>query len=601
MDGWKNKLYYGDNLDVLREMTDESVDLVYLDPPFNSKANYNVLFENKSGESSEAQIFAFKDTWDWDQAAAEAFHEIMTSHRVPDRVRQLIGALKVFLTGDTGKSGNSMMAYLTMMALRLVELHRILKSTGSLYLHCDSTASHYLKLILDSVFGFAQFRNDITWKRQTAHSDATTKFSQVSDSIYYYAKSSDTKFLPVFGDHDPEYLKKFYRNDDNDGRGKYQLADMAAPEGGGMAAINKLTGKPNGWYEYKGFPPPPRGWRYQLSTMEQLDSEGRIYFPKKIDGSFDFTKRLRLKRYISETKGSIVTNVWTDIHPLHASHAERLGYPTQKPEALLERIILASSNEGDVVLDPFCGCGTTVAVAERLKRRWIGIDITYLAVDLMERRLLDMFTPAADVKRLADIPVQMRRKALNKYWTTGEDDLGIGIKTGLQPYEVIGDPKDLDSAQALANNDKFQFEWWCVSQVGAQSREKKGADRGIDGVITFMDREGEYEKAIVSVKGGKVGVAQIRDLVGTIDRESAAIGVFICIEEPTSAMLKEAASAGRWQSQLNVNATFPRIQLLTVSDIFNGKRVEIPAWGLQTFKKAKKVDKTKAKQFLIEE
>ena len=393
---WRNKLYYGDNLYILREhVAYESVDLIYLDPPFNSKADYNVLFKTSAGEASPAQAGAFKDTWEWDEAAAEAYHELMTSHRVPTNLRNLMEALKVFLTGDTGKRGNSMMAYLCMMALRLVELHRVLKPTGSLYLHCDPTASHYIKLILDAVFGFANYRSEIVWERTSSHNDSK-KWMAVHDVIFYYAKGRTQTWNPQFTDHDPVYVSQFYRYSDE--RGTFRLDHIIRSQSMGP--------RPNLAYEYKGYTP-EWGWRVQRDKVEALDLDGRLHWSG--------TGRPYLKRYLSEQNGTPIKDIVSDINPIGAQAAERLGYPTQKPETLLERIILASSNEGDVVLDPFCGCGTTIAVAERLNRKWIGIDVTYVSVDLMERRLIDMFTPEHDVNKLASIPVPKRRQALKDY------------------------------------------------------------------------------------------------------------------------------------------------------------------------------------------
>lgn len=360
----KNTLFYGDNLPILRDfIADESIDLIYLDPPFNSNRSYNVLFKDESGKEPESQIHAFEDSWHWNEAAQATFTELQTE--APAHVSAMINALHGFI------GGNQMMAYLVMMAARLVELHRVLKPTGSLYLHCDSTASHYLKIILDAIFNPTNFRSEIVWKRQSAHSDAKTRFPDVTDTLLFYAKSKATQFSPQYGEYDPAYIEKFYRFDDNDGRGPYSLDNMASP-----------NPRPNMMYEWMGFPYPTKGWRYQRETMQKLHDEGRIWYPKSPDGTPDLTRRPRLKRYLKEQEGSIVTNVWTDIQPLHDVAAERLGYPTQKPLALLERIIQASSNKGDIVLDPFCGCGTAIAAAEGLQRRWIGIDITHLAIAL---------------------------------------------------------------------------------------------------------------------------------------------------------------------------------------------------------------------------
>ena len=515
-----NALYYGDNLAVLREsIGGESVDLIYLDPPFNSQATYNLLFKSPDGAGSQAQIEAFEDTWHWTREAEDAFDQVIRSGNT--NAADLLRAMRSFL-GD-----NDMMAYLAMMAVRLLELHRVLKPTGSLYLHCDPTASHYLKILLDAVFGAANFRNEIIWKRQTAHSDARKKFSDVSDAILFYSKSSAFIFKAAYEAHDPEYLTKFYRHDDGDGRGRYQLDNTTSP-----------NPRPNMMYDWMGYPFPAKGWRYERATMQRLHNEGRLHYPTDSVGNPYYTKRIRLKRYLSEQAGSIVTNVWTDIHPLHASNAERLGYPTQKPVALLERIIKASSNEGDVVLDPFCGCGTAVHAAQKLGRSWIGIDITHLAVSLIERRLKDAFPGIA--------------------------------------FEVHGAPKDLWGARDLALRDKYQFQWWAVSLIDAQpfAGKKKGADGGIDGLIYFKSDSRTTERAIVSVKGGdNVSVPMIRDLKGVLDREQAPIGVFLTLAPPTRPMETEAASAGFYELG---GRRYPRLQIITIEQALAGMKPAIP-------------------------
>lgn len=574
---WRNKLYFGDNLNILREyVATESVDLVYLDPPFNSKADYNVLFKTTSGEANAAQATAFKDTWEWDEAAAEAYHELMMRAEIPTNLKNLMQALKVFLTGDAGKRGNSMMAYLTMMALRLVELHRVLKPTGSLYLHCDPTASHYIKLVLDAVFSFRGFKNEVVWKRTNIHNDSKS-WSRVNDVLLFYTKSEEFTWNQLFAPHSEAHIQSKYGSKDQDGRA-FTLSDMASP-----------NPRPNMMYEWKGFPFPPKGWRYSWETMSRLDAEDRIWYPTNSDGTYDISKRPRLKRYLDEMTGTIYGTNWTDIPPINSQAQERLGYPTQKPEALLERIILASSNEGDIVLDPFCGCGTTIAVAEKLRRKWIGIDVAYLAVDLMERRLLDQFTPGNDVKRLADIPVQKRRHALKAYFTKGEDELGIGLTTGLRPFEVLGVPQTADDARFLFQNDPYQFEWWAVAMLGAQGKEfKKGADKGIDGIINFQDKAGDYKRALVSVKGGGLKREMIAVLKGDMQREGAVMGILVTNEQPTKPMKEEAANAGRWNSELHPDRSYPVIQILTAEEILAGKDADIPRWGLDTFKKASK-------------
>ena len=444
-----NTLYFGDNLDILRRYVDDaSVDLVYLDPPFNSAQDYNVLFKTQSGDRSPAQIKAFEDTWRWDAAAARAFEEVVTGEgqqtvNVP--VSQTMQAFRKMM-GE-----NDMLAYLSMMAPRLVELHRVLKPTGSLYLHCDPTASHYLKLLLDAVFEPQHFRSEVIWKRTNVHSDSKD-WSAVHDTILYYAKRDGFAWNPQYQPYSEEYVQSKYRHKDPDGR-RFQLDNMTSP-----------SSRPNMMYEWKGHASPPNGWRYSKETMAQLDEEGRVWYPDSKE------KRLRLKRYLDEMPGVLASDVWEDIRPLNSQAAERLGYPTQKPVALLERIIEASSDEGDVVLDPFCGCGTTIDAAQKLGRRWIGIDVTHLAVSLIKHRLRDTYETSID-------------------------------------YEVVGEPTSLDGAQALAEQDRHQFEYWALGLVGARPQQtKKGADRGIDGRIFFHDEKKAHDQA--SARPGQVRQGQ---------------------------------------------------------------------------------------------
>jgi site-specific DNA-methyltransferase (adenine-specific) len=519
-----NKLYYGDNLTVLRESIErESVDLIYLDPPFNSQASYNVLFKSTAGEDSQAQIHAFEDTWHWGPEAEQAFDEVL--HSWSTDAAELLRALRTFL------KENDMMAYLSMMAVRLLELHRALKPTGSIYLHCDPTASHYLKLLLDAVFGPENFRSEITWKRTNAHSDSKS-WSNVADTLLYYVRDVTSGFTwnPIYQKHSDEHVASKYRHQDETGR-LYMLDNMRSP-----------NPRPNLTYEWKGHEPHPNGWAYSRETMERLDKEGRIWYPS------DKSKRPRLKRFLDEMKGTLLTNIWVDIPPINSQAQERLGYPTQKPLALLERILTASSNKGDVILDPFCGCGTAIHAAEKLKREWIGIDITHLAISLIEKRLNDAFP---------------------------------GIR-----YEVHGTPKDLDGARALAEQDKYQFQWWAVSLVNAVpfGGKRKGADSGIDGLIYFKPEGKTTEKAIVSVKGGdNVNVAMVRDLAHVVDREKAKIGVFITLAESTGPMRTEAVKAGFYETPYG---KYPKIQIFTIADLFDGKQPNIPLVDTASFKKA---------------
>jgi DNA modification methylase len=509
----ENALYYGDNLDVLRRyVKDETVDLVYLDPPFNSNATYSVLFGHADGSKSAAQIQAFEDTWHWDQAAAEEFQEAV---KHGGRVAEALVAFQALLGPST------MLAYLSMMAPRLLELRRVLKSTGSLYLHCDPTASHYLKLLLDAVFGPDNFRNEVTWRRTAAKGDARRKFGSIHDTLLVYGKTSATFFEPARRAPDAAYRARF-RLDDHDGKGPYRLAPLDSP-----------NPRPNLTYPYKGYPPPAKGWRVSKELMEELDAEGRLAFPKTPTG------RIARKHYLAEQEWPTVGDVWTDITPLQASSAERLGYPTQKPLALLERIIESGSRPGDTILDPFCGCGTTIEAAEKLKRRWIGIDLTALAISLIKSRL---------------------------------------AASGTADYVVYGEPTTADDAAELAQSDPYGFQWWALGLIGARPAEgRKGADHGIDGRLFFFDDDASPKQVIVSVKAGKVQVSHVRDLVGVLGREKAQIGVLISLNEPTQPMRGEAASAGFYESKLF--GQFPRVQLLTVAELLDGHTIKMPNAG----------------------
>ena len=527
----KNRLYYGDNLAVLRNreyFPDECVDLIYLDPPFNSNRNYNVLFKSESGADSEAQITAFEDTWHWGETAEATYDDLIV--HAPHKVSTAIAALLNLI------DRNQMMAYLVMMTARLVELHRVLKRTGSLYLHCDPTASHYLKILLDTIFGTEHFRNEIVWKRTNAKSNTYTNLANNHDLILRYTKSAKGTWNPQFTPHDPEYIEKFYRYVEEETGRRYQQADLTNP--------NK--NRPNLTYEFLGI---TRVWRWTKERMQQAYEDGIVIQTRP--GAVP-----RLKRYLDEQKGNPLGTVWTDIPPIQSQSAEKLGYPTQKPTALLERIILASSNEGDIVIDPFCGCGTAIAAAHKLRRRWIGIDITHLSIALQKYRLQDMFE-----------------------LVSGRD------------YEVIGEPATVDAARELArdssNEGRYQFEWWALSLVrakpvggGAGSRRgKKGADAGIDGIINFFDEDDKGrkkpQKVIVQVKSGKVKAGDIRDLKGTVEREKAAIGLFITLENPSQAMRKEALSAGTYQSP-RWGKSFRRMQILTIGDLLDGASIDMP-------------------------
>jgi len=513
----ENYLYFGDNLDILRHhVKDESVDLIYLDPPFNSNRAYNVIFQDKTGKKAAAQIQAFEDTWWWSEETQAAYDE-MLSGSYPVQLKEMLRAFREFM-GPT-----EMMAYLTMMAIRLFELHRVLKRTGSLYLHCDPTSSHYLKVLLDQVFGVANFNNEIIWKRKTGRGETSHKsrrFGVCTDILLFYSKSKSTEFNAQFGESNPEYIAKFFKYKGPNGR-LYAIDNLASP-----------SPRPNLTYTYRGYKPPPYGWAISKEKMKQWDKEGRLHFPNDKNG------RIRRKRFLDELQGQPVQNLWDDIMPISSHSKERLGYPTQKPQALLERIIQASSNEGDVVLDPFCGCGTTIAAAEKLRRKWIGIDITYLAIALIKKRILEHFP---DCK-----------------------------------FEIVGEPKSTDDARALFKQSPFQFESWAVSFLGGQPyKSTGGGDTGIDGFLYFQDYKKKYHKVIIEVKGGKYLPRDIRALARVMDREGAPLGVLIALQPPTAGMKREATTLGKWQLPGH-DKQFPVLQIVTIDELFKGKLPKLP-------------------------
>ncbi len=500
-----NYLYYGDNLDVLcQHIGEESVDLIYLDPPFNSKRNYNVLFKDTGGGESTAQVEAFSDSWSWGEASEEAYHQMV--EKAPAKLVELMRGFRGFM----GESDT--MAYLTMMAIRLVELYRVLKDKGSLYLHCDPNASHYLKIVLDIIFGGGNFLNEIVWC-YSEREIAKRHWNRKHDVILFYAKNANNKDRTFNSEsltlpYSEGTLKKYNLIDEN-GR-KFQIRGKGGPYTG-KQGLHLETEKQNPEWTYRDY----------------LDKKPEI-FPRDWFANIPFINR---------------------------AAKERLGYPTQKPLELLKRIILASSNEGDVILDPFCGCGTSIDAAQELNRRWIGIDITHLAIALIKNRLKD--------------------------------------KYGELPYQVIGEPIDLAGAKALAQANKYQFEWWALSLIGARPMggKKKGADKGIDGVIYFQDdKTGKAKSILVQVKGGQqAGVSQVRDFCSVVDKHKASMGVFITMAEPTKPMKSYAVSQGYYKSP-TWDKEFPKIQLLTIEELLGGKKVKRPPAYLTdvTFKQAER-------------
>ena len=537
----KNQLFYGDNLEVLRRhIKDESVDLCYIDPPFNSKRNYNQIYNN-IGKEDQAQAQAFIDTWTWDDIANQGLAEIQENylgHFTSQSIDLISGLAKVLGKG-------SLLAYLVSMTLRIAEIYRVLKPTGSFYLHCDPSASHYLKLILDSIFCAqgGDFLNEIIWKRTTTHNDSkqgARQFGRVHDVILFYVKSAKKSiFNTVYQDYSESYLKTTYNKTDPDGR-RFKASDLSAAKPGGNTS-----------YKWKGnLPPSGRFWAFSYENMEKFEAEGRIYYSK--------TNKPYLKQYLDEMPGNSPDDIWTEF-PGITIKSERLGYPTQKPKALLERIIKASSNERDVILDAYCGCGTTVEVSQRLNRQWIGIDITYQSIGLILKRLED---------------------------TCGKNVLDNILLNGI--------PKDVESAQLLANKSddrtRKEFEKWAVltySNNRATINQKKGADKGIDGIAYFRSEKDDPEKIILQVKSGKVSSRDIRDLQGTITRENATLGIFITLQKPTKDMSKEAKEAGIYKSQY-MSAPVDTIRIVTVQEIIEEqKRLDI-LLALEVLKSAEK-------------
>ena len=527
-----NTLFYGDNLSILQQHVDDAtVDLVYLDPPFNSNRDYNVLFREQSGRESPAQIKAFGDTWNW-AGAAESWADFPALCPVPKVIELMRG-----FHNTLGE--NDVMAYLVMMAPRLYHLWRVLKPTGSLYLHCDPTASHYLKLVLDGIFGAKNFKNEIIWRRYGTHNDVgqgSRHFGRVHDTIFYFTKGPGATWNQVYIPLRAEYVAETYRLEESGTGRRFMTTPLTGPGG---------AEKGNPVFEWKGH---TRAWRYSRETMERLDQEGRLYYSS--------TGYARQKKYLDESKGIPVQDEWTDIGSLSGAHTERLGYPTQKPIALLERIINASSNPGDVVLDPFCGCGTAIVAAQKLGRQWLGIDVTPIATSLIQKRLYDMFE-ARDLRLLS-----------------AEDK--ANRVTLARAFRVEGLPTDEAGAKAMFEADHKKFEMWAVGLVPAIPQEKKGADGGVDGLAYFDVGAKELTKGVVQVKGGKAGAPDVQQLVGAMGKTGAALGFFVTLEKPTKNMLAEALSAGYYKAATGVGRQVPAMQIRTVGELLEGKHFDFP-------------------------
>ncbi len=531
-------LIRGDNLNEMRNFPDACIDLIATDPPFNSKRDYFVPFRDEHGREPDTLVRAFTDTWTWGEAAEDAYNELLVD--VGGQVGDTIQGLRKFL------NETPMMAYLVMMGIRIVEMHRILKGTGSLYLHCDPSASHYLKIVLDAVFGTNNFRNEIVWQRTYAHGDGN-QFGRVHDVILFYSKSNKAVWNPVYTEHDPEYLEKFYRYEDE--KGRYQVVTLT-----GASVSQGESGKPwrsvdptavgRHWAvpEKEAWPEgvqPPENYE-SLSVHERLDAldaKGLIYWPPK-------GKVPRFKRYLSTSKGRRVHDVITDINPLSGQAKERTGYPTQKPIELYKRIIAASSNEGDLILDPFCGCGTTLMAAEAEGRHWIGIDLTYLAIGAVQQQFERLFPQHRD------------------------------------SVTIAGTPENVEQALALARTNPQGFEEWCVTHVlHFKSNAKKVADGGIDGTFRFplgrVKGKQAYGRAVAQVKGGSYTLGHIRDFRTAMQNDEADLGVFVVTSPPSNGMRTEASRAGTYRHP-SYEMKAPVLQIYEIQDYFNGVLPKLP-------------------------
>ncbi|MDM8569530.1 DNA methyltransferase [Thiotrichales bacterium HSG1] len=526
-----NKLYLGDCLDVLRneqEIKPESVDLIYIDPPFNSKRNYNVFFDDKD---IQTQRMAFEDTWSL-HSVGESLTELDTIQH--DKILNLLNAYQDIAP--------QVFPYLVMMTLRIIELHKVLKPTGSFYLHCDPTASHYLKTVCDAVFGTKNFRNEVSWKRSGRRSSINRIYRRSHDIVFFYSKTDNYLFNLSYEAKNDTLLKKYTKKDE---KGRYRLVPLM-----GSGTRNGETGK-----LWRGFDPNVRGkagmhWLTVHDNLEKYVEQNLVEFPKKSTGV------PQLKYYLDENKGVPFPDIWDDINLINSMGKEALGYPTQKPKALLERIIKASSNEGDIVLDAFCGCGTSIDAAESLNRKWIGIDIAPFAVSLIKRRLKDTY------------------------------------KDDLSKFEVRGTPTDEPSAIKLWEQNPFAFEdWWLTElEVFATTYGKKGADKGIDGIGQYaIPKVDKTIRVGFQVKGGKVQSKDIDALFGAISKHKYDMGVLLTRYKPTKPMLNSATQLGQFEAAYGFK--YPKIQIMTLTEYFTGKQLSLPKDNI-TFKSASTIGKT---------
>lgn len=549
--GVANTLYYGDNLPILRNhIADESIDLTYLDPPFNSNQDYNVLFKEQSGEPAQAQVKAFTDTWKWSEKAYVEFCETSPNQMLIDLIQGFVKTL----------GRNDVTAYLIMMAPRLVELHRVLKPTGSLYLHCDPTASHYLKLVLDTIFGPTNFLNEIIWRRTGSH-NSSKRFGPIHDTLLFYAKSDDYFFQPNYRPYLKGHVDSYFKQSDE--KGRYWTNTIT-----GAGVRHGDSGK-----EWRGYNPTRAGrhWAIPSKLIDELAIDPTLPLLKKLDALAEARMIAfppltsgalpTYRQYLHLSPGMPLQDLWTyqphtrgvlynskeaideDVRWLVAQgDMERMGYATQKPIGLLSRIINSSTKKGEIVLDPFCGCGTAVVAAEKLKRKWIGIDITHLAIALIKYRLSDSF--------------RLKEK---------------------RDYAIIGEPTTEKEAEALALQDRDEFQKWAVGLIprAFPFQNKKGADTGIDGILRFRDDKSEPKKNVVQVKSGKLTLSSIRDFAHVIDREKATLGLFVALQKPTKPMQVEAGKMGFYTTPLG-NRKIPRFQIRTIEQLLGGTPFDIP-------------------------
>ena len=540
-----NRLYYGDCLTIMQDMAKWSVDLIYLDPPFNSNREYNAIYKDETGRPLPDQIEAFNDTWTLDEERERALRHMPILLRETGIDDDVADFWRIWLNALRGTNPR-LLAYLSYMVERLAYMRPILKPTGSIYLHCDPTASHYLKVLMDGIFGHENFRNEIIWRRTNAHPLSVRKYEAITDTLLYYTLGDKFTFN---GDTVPlteEQVANLFTGKDE--RGRYASTDLTGGKAGGPDAYKPFKSK---------HPSSGRAWAPptldklpdwaadeigdEYSDLSQLE---KCYALDKV-GLVHWTKNgnPRFKRYMDGKPTQAVPNLWTDIMP--ASGDERLGYRTQKPVALLERIIKASSNSDDVVFDPFCGCGTTLDAAERLNRKWIGIDIAIHAVKRVARtRLIDRLRLVQD-----------------------------------RDFAIEGVPRNLEGTVDLWQRDPYHFQKWAVEQVDGFVTTRRTADGGIDGRLYFdMPGETDLQSMALEVKGGKhVGISVLRELRGVLEDDRSLMAGLIVMHPPGD---RQAASFGRFRADagdLKVHGRpYPRMQMLTVQEILEGKRFDTP-------------------------